>query len=336
MKALALFTCVILLLSCKQNDSKPNAISDSSVQVQSKISELAERYLELGRFSGSILVADKEDIIFKQNFGYADHIKKRTFSDNPTFKTGTLSSFIIKEIFADSFDIKKETLSQDSIISLVQNFCDHQGMSSTYFNTKNEAEARGHLYINQGNGLNWNYSPSYNLDTISILEGLKSNTLDLLSFLRKTEDPLELDGYLSTDGFSYGVSKNSENIIIILSNTRHPVAKEMIASVQAILAQKKYTIPLPRVEVKVDSKLLKQYAGSYKLSPEMELKVELSGDSLFTYMGPQKLYLAPQSDNQFFIPQTDAAIRFISDKDSKVIEAEMLDGFLTGNRIKKI
>ncbi len=114
------------------------------------------------------------------------------------------------------------------------------------------------------------------------------------------------------------------------------MAGEIIQSVNAIFERQDYQLPLLRKEIEVDPALLKEYAGSYALNPEMQLPIVAENDSLFVLMGPQKVHLKPQSRNQFFMEQGDSAIRFLRNSEGKVTSAELLDGFLTGNKISKI
>jgi len=53
-------------------------------------------------------------------------------------------------------------------------------------------------------------------------------------------------------------------------------------------------------------------------------------------MGPNKIHLKPQSENQFYMEQMDASMRFLRDTNNIVNEVVLLDGFLDGNRIKRI
>lgn len=123
---------------------------------------------------------------------------------------------------------------------------------------------------------------------------------------------------------------------MVLSNRRHPVAGEISNTIKAILKNEPYEIPLPRKEVNVNPESLKEFAGSYSLSPEMNLEVVTMNDSLFMMMGPNKIHLKPQSENQFYMEENDAAIRFIKDSTETVSKAILYDGFITGNEIKKV
>ena len=123
--------------------------------------------------------------------------------------------------------------------------------------------------------------------------------------------------------------------MIVLSNRRHPVAGEMAESIENLWRRWPYQLPLLRKETDISPALLKDYAGSYEMGPENELKVVFQNDSLFVLMGPQKVHLKPQSENQFFMDNSEAAIRFEKDSTGNVATAVLLDGLLEGNSIPR-
>lgn len=140
------------------------------------------------------------------------------------------------------------------------------------------------------------------------------------------------------DGFSYSLKKdNSKNrTILVLSNRRHPVAREMSESIEKILDGEEYELPLPRREIAIDSNLLKEYEGTYALNENMNLTFVADKDSLFFVMGENKMRLIPQSEDQFFMSVSDASTRFERDSAGKITKAVLMDGFLEGNTIMKV
>ena len=121
--------------------------------------------------------------------------------------------------------------------------------------------------------------------------------------------------------------------IIILSNRRHPVTKEMSNSIKEILTHKEYRLPLPREPFEIDKTILNRYVGSYALNENIEFKVQNSNDSLFVLMGPDKVYLVPQSSNQFYMQKTDASMRFIQDSTVLADKIILLNGFIDSEQI---
>ncbi|WP_029036667.1 DUF3471 domain-containing protein [Salinimicrobium xinjiangense] len=303
-----------------------------SSDVKKKINELGERYTELGRFSGSILVAADGEIIYSNFFGKADYESRKLFSESTVFSLGPFSELILNhtceqlqsEVNSDS--MKSE--SQKAVVALITKL----HLKNTFLQT----EAPG----NAATGYVHNIGPQ-GIDTTPVSQDtelqLWTNAADLQKLITTiTDKSLVQDGYSENGGFSYAIRKTGNLNVIVLSNRRHPVADEMTKGIKSILEDKNYMLPLPRKEIQIAPALLKEYAGNYALNPKMQLQVITNNDSLFVLMGPQKVHLKPQSDNQFFMEQGDSAIRFLKDSEGNISSAELLDGFLTGNRISRV
>ncbi|WP_232285907.1 serine hydrolase [Aquimarina agarilytica] len=357
-----------------------------------KINSLANRYLELNRFSGVILVAQGNTIIYKNNFGLADYENKIPFSNKTSFKIGEISELIIADIIrkmaikgkiqlsdnitkyipeiksdlnindvlndksnsvvaslgkSESNDIDYnslglliEKISEKKIQENIEEYSNELALENTYFKKLDPYLAVGYLYHNyQGNGLELQKLPISNSENTSSKNGIKSTANDLIKIISSNDtNNLEIEGYLDNDGFSYSLYNSSKNkiSIIVLSNRRHPVAKEISNSINSILNNKEYRIPLARKQFDIDEKLLNDYSGSYSLNEGMNLEVFVENDSLFVMMGQNKVHLKPQSENQFYMEQMDASMRFLKDTNNVVNEVVLLDGFLDGNKIKRI
>ena len=140
------------------------------------------------------------------------------------------------------------------------------------------------------------------------------------------------------DGFSWSLFKEPTNdmTIIVLSNRRHPISDELVSSICAIYANQDYELPLPREIAAINPEILKDYAGVYALGPNTKFEVIAKKDSLFVLMGTNKMSLIPQSENQFFLKDRDAAMKFVRDENQKVHQAILYDGFIQGNKVSKI
>lgn len=75
-----------------------NAQSILDKKQAKKIDNLANRYLELGRFSGSILIAKGKSVIFHKNYGKANYKSNIDFSNRTAFKIGKLTELFTKVI----------------------------------------------------------------------------------------------------------------------------------------------------------------------------------------------------------------------------------------------
>jgi len=60
----------------------------------------------------------------------------------------------------------------------------------------------------------------------------------------------------------------------------------------------------------------------------MNFEVIHKNDSLFLLLGPNKIYLVPQSSNQFYMEQMDTSMRFLRDSTKGVNRITLLNGFI--------
>ncbi|MEM6843580.1 MAG: serine hydrolase domain-containing protein [Bacteroidota bacterium] len=412
-KGIVFIVTAFSLFAC-QNDPPEGQEKLAEAKVV-KIDSLANRYLELGRFSGAIAVAKGESVFYQNYFGLADYENNQSFSDRTAFKVGVVSELATANIIRRMVDDEKISLTDSisayipainasftvgdllnhqanlssiqsiqesnpeveystvtyanlalnstetsersdlgyNILGLlieevsgqnfqanVEQYAQELGLVNTYFQTEDSIAAVGYLYNNyRGNGMELHKSPDYNLDIAFSSGGIKSTTKDVVKIINDTpEKAVELDGYLPNDGFSYAISGSaaSDTTIVVLSNRRHPVAREITTSVRAILQDEGYQLPLLREPVAIDSAVLKSYAGTYAMNENMSFTVINENDSLFVLMGPNRIPVIPQSDNQFYMEQNDAAMRFLRDDSNAVTGVMLLDGFLDGNIAKKV
>ena len=79
------------------------------------------------------------------------------------------------------------------------------------------------------------------------------------------------------------------------------------------------TEPKERVPIKVDPKLLSEYAGKYQQSEVVTLEVKVEGDHLLIRFTDQQWFHAyPETMKDFFLTKLDAQLSFVRDSDKKV------------------
>lgn len=414
MQIIKAFSFALLLLVCSTDAFAQESSTTEIRNKTAQIDELLERYVELGRFSGAVLIEVADRIVYEKSYGYADHESKEAFSDQTAFKIGTLTRLFVDHMMAELIQEKKLNL-QDKVSDylteikgdyslydlfahksglpdiatvqeqhpdlaynpidfanaevdtkpqkqydsdleylllgllleqvqgqnfeqLVQQVCSDLGLENTFYKSEeSKALAAGHVYQNRGEGLHWYKSPDWDETMAFSNHGLKASIKDVYQLLSHLHNKhLESDGYLEKDGFSYAVEINKDQRLIVLSNNRHPVADEIIASLKAILANDAYEIPLLRKPVEIDPNLLPNYAGEYAINAKHSVKIVAENDSLFALLGPRRAYLTPQSDSQFFMPGADAEIRFLVDEEGKAKGALVFDGFITGREVERV
>ena len=377
---------IISFLACK-TETKTGIESPEQLKVE-RIDSLANRYLELNRFSGSILVTKGDSILYNNNFGLADYENNKSFSNKTSFRIGQTSEIIISNIIRemaikdkiqlsdniskyipetkseltindllnhksnsvitssdkieesdlnyDSLGLIIEKVSGKSFQENIEKYCNALELENTYFQKASSDLAIGYLYHNyQGNGLELQKSPVSNSEN-TFSNGLKSTANDLAKIISlNSENKLEIEGYIEDDGFSYSVVNNPQNktSIIVLSNRRHPVAKEISNSIGSILENKEYRLPLSRMPFDIDKTILKDFVGNYSLNENVNFEVLHSNDSLFVLMGPNKTYLVPQSTNQFYMQQMDASMRFLRDSSEVLNRVTLSNGFIESEQI---
>lgn len=408
-KIICLLAIAISLVAC----TKEKKAIESTSSKEEKVDALANRYLELGRFSGTILITRDNSVLFYKSYGLADYNANKVFSEETAFKIGTLSELFITIItqdlasldkieldekvstylpeitgdytindlllhqsglpsihavlsaqtdleyntitLANAATINPQNLDSDlgyNVICLIierileKNLQEVLSYYSTVWNLKNtyiikETDpnaAKGYFFHNfRGQGLELQEAPTYEQAFSSV--SIKSSMKDVFNMTtRLPKGSIRKDGYLQADGFSYVLSKDerTELNVIILSNRKHPIANELATSIEAIYGYRPYQTPLLRKAVKITPAILQDYVGSYAFDANMNLEVLTSNDSLFVMMGPNKMHLIPQSENQFYMFESDASIRFLRDANETVSKAVLLNGFLNGKEIEKL
>lgn len=318
-----------------------NIIQEMSKNNELKLSDAVSTYLP--EIDGNFTINDL--LYHNTNFPSIKVIQEQ----NPELEYATIKFANLAAQFSNTIrksdlnynilGILIEKISGKSFQENVERHSDKLGLENTYFQQPDSTLAVGYLFHNyRGNGLELQEAPVYNLNTTFSSRGLKSTPADVAKLLMENSaDEIDIDGYVENDGFSYSIQNNPKtNAVIVLSNRRHPVAKEISNSVIAILENRDFNLPLPRKPVNIDKNLLEDYSGLYSINESMNLEVLNENDSLFVMMGPNKVHLVAQSSNQFYMEQMDASIRFLRDSANTVNEAVLLDGFIYGNRIKRV
>jgi len=288
---------------------------------------------KIGEITKVITGSITEELVAQNKLSLSDH----TSDYLPSLEYNlTIGEILLQNDNADFNNLGRllEKLTDKSFEELIQEFSADKELENTYYK-KNESElAIGYLFSNhRGEGLELHKSPTYDLEESFSSLGIKSTGIDLIRILSSTSKQIDLDGYLENDGFSYAISNDTtKNLsVVVLSNRRHPVAGEISNSIKAILEDKEYELPLPREPYDIDKNTLKDFAGNYSINENATFEIFTFNDSLFVQMGPNKVHLVPQSQNQFYMKQMDAAMRFNRDSTGRVNSAQLLNGFIDSN-----
>jgi hypothetical protein len=121
-------------------------------------------------------------------------------------------------------------------------------------------------------------------------------------------------------GFSTFIDRSpQEDICLILfDNKADGTLGKIAGQLNAILHNKPYELPRPRIAIVMDSSVLKQYVGEYELSPNFILAVTLEeGKLMLKASGQDKTEMLSEKENFFFLKVADAQIEFINDASGK-------------------
>lgn len=142
-----------------------------------------------------------------------------------------------------------------------------------------------------------------------------------------------------SSGFNAGYLTDLENKlrVIVLCNVRNPVADMTAEVVRNIFLYRDYELPPARKKVAVAPEILEEYSGEYSLQDQLTLKVNFLAGKLYVDDGMHpKFEILPQSDNQFFLEQTDAELKFIRNENGKVKSVVLRDDGFDRLQLPKI
>jgi len=121
-------------------------------------------------------------------------------------------------------------------------------------------------------------------------------------------------------GFTTNIFREPEEdiCIILLDNKGDGSLEKITAGLNAILHNKPYELPEEQKEITVDSLILKQYTGSYELSPKFILTVTFeNGKMMIEATGQGKAEMFAEKENYFFLKVADIQVEFTKDADGK-------------------
>ena len=125
----------------------------------------------------------------------------------------------------------------------------------------------------------------------------------------------------ATLGFTsfFGRIPTDSICIILLDNRQSNGLIKIADDINSILNHQPYNFPKPRIEIEVDTAILRQYTGVYQLTPEINLNITLEGDQLFAQAkGQGKTELFAEKENFFFLKLADIQIEFPKNSMGKI------------------
>lgn len=123
------------------------------------------------------------------------------------------------------------------------------------------------------------------------------------------------------NGFNAHLARfvNDDACIVVLSNRIPSDAGKIGRDLAAILFNEKYSLPVERKIVAVDTKILDTYVGEYQLAPNVVLTVTREENSLMAQpTGQPKREIFAESETKFFLKVIDAQISFTKNEKGEV------------------
>ncbi|PYP88365.1 MAG: hypothetical protein DMF61_07175 [Blastocatellia bacterium AA13] len=126
------------------------------------------------------------------------------------------------------------------------------------------------------------------------------------------------------DGFaaSFGRYPDDRVTVIVLSNLDSAPVNTIARNLGAIALGLRRETPEEHRAVKIDSKIYDSYVGQYELAPNFIITITKEGDRLMGQAtGHPQVELFPASENEFFVKEFDAKIKFVKGDSGNVSHA---------------
>jgi CubicO group peptidase (beta-lactamase class C family) len=142
-----------------------------------------------------------------------------------------------------------------------------------------------------------------------------------------------IPGFLS---FILRVPEDQTCVIVLDNRPSRTPPGQIAAEINTLLNGKPYDIP--QITLRLDTTVLRQYAGQYQLAPGFILTISLENGSLMSQAtGQGKAELFAKKENFFFFKVVDAQVEFIKGADNKVEKLILHQNgqLVTGNKINE-
>src|SRR6266550_4562204 len=122
--------------------------------------------------------------------------------------------------------------------------------------------------------------------------------------------------------------------VIVLGNLNGGAPGEIAGQLMSLVHGEKVVLPSERKEITLSTDVLRQYVGTYQLSPTFSIAITLEGNRLMSQATNQPaLPLFPESETSFFLKAVDAQIEFAKNDKGEVTSLTLRQG---GNEMKAL
>jgi CubicO group peptidase (beta-lactamase class C family) len=108
-------------------------------------------------------------------------------------------------------------------------------------------------------------------------------------------------------------------VVAVLANLNGPFAGQIASNLAKVAYDEKVVLPTERKEIIVSPEILKQYVGTYELTPKFSVVITLEDGQLVSQGTNQgKVPMYAESENMFFLKLVDAQIEFVKNAKGEV------------------
>ena len=127
------------------------------------------------------------------------------------------------------------------------------------------------------------------------------------------------DGGIEGFNTSLAYYPDDKLVVAVLANLNGQAPGQLTGKLAQVVHGEKVVLAAEHKEITLPPEVLKQYVGTYELTPAFSIAVTLEGDRLMTQAtNQQKLPVFPESETMFFLRVVDAQIEFVKDDKGQV------------------
>jgi len=127
------------------------------------------------------------------------------------------------------------------------------------------------------------------------------------------------DGGIQGFNTFLGYFPGDKLVVAVLANLNGPFADQIGRNLAKVVHGEKVVLPTERKEITVSPEILKQYVGTYELTPNFSLAITLEDGQLVSQgTNQEKVPMYAESETMFFLKLVDAQIEFVKNEKGEV------------------
>jgi CubicO group peptidase (beta-lactamase class C family) len=127
------------------------------------------------------------------------------------------------------------------------------------------------------------------------------------------------DGGIQGFNSSLAYFPDDKLVIAVLANLNGPSAGQIAGNLAKVTHGEKVVLPTERKEISLSPEILKQYVGTYELTPKFSLAITLEDGQLVSQgTNQEKVPMFAESETMFFLKLVDAQIEFVKNEKGEV------------------